>query len=44
MGVVQCDRCDSFIDLDYNCEVVCINDKFIHWECLTEDEQEGMEE
>ena len=51
MGVVRCERCDSWIDLDYNCEVFT-NDQipgltkdygdWVCFECLTDEEAEKL--
>lgn len=44
MGVVMCDRCDSYIDLDWHVEdVIYINDKAICIDCATEEEVDKWE-
>ena len=37
MSVVRCDRCDSWIDLDWNCEGMWNDEtgEFTCWECMT---------
>jgi hypothetical protein len=53
MGVVRCERCNQYIDLDYNVEVFT-NDQikgltknnydWVCFECLTDEEVERLEE
>jgi len=54
MGVVRCERCDQYIDLDYNCEVFTKNEipglavqnefDWVCFDCLTDNEAEELEE
>ncbi len=47
MGVVMCQRCDKYIDLDYNVEdAIVLPDgmNYSCFDCLTEKEREYIEE
>ena len=54
MGVVRCDRCDRYIDLDYNVEVFTKDQipnlrvtnewDWVCFDCLDDDEAEALDE
>ena len=54
MGIVRCDRCDRYIDLDYNVKVftkdqipnlrVTTEWDWVCFECLDEEEAEALDE
>lgn len=53
MGVVRCERCDAWIDLDYNTEVFTSDQipgldatefGWVCFECLTDEEVKILEE
>ncbi len=39
MPIVRCEYCDTYIDLDYNTEVECIDGEFYHWQCAADAEK-----
>ncbi len=44
MAVVRCERCDSYIDLDWNVEeIIYINNNAVCVECATEEEVDTFE-
>lgn len=40
MSMVLCERCDRLVDTDYDCDGKWTDGGYIHWDCLTDEEQE----